>query len=126
VLAGEKKMKKILKLTLKKQWFDMILSGKKKEEYRECKPYWFNRLRGRYANEFKKFDFVLFRNGYNQASPVIVVEFLEIVTGIGKSEWGAPKEDVIIIKLGKIIKTENVKTAVHGGELGNRHTTAPA
>lgn len=31
---------KILPLTLKKQWFDMILSGEKKEEYREIKDYW--------------------------------------------------------------------------------------
>ncbi len=34
----------ILHLTLKRQWFDMILSGEKKEEYREIKPYWINRL----------------------------------------------------------------------------------
>ncbi len=35
---------KILKLTLKKKWFDLILSGDKKEEYREIKPYWVRRL----------------------------------------------------------------------------------
>jgi len=34
----------ILHLTLKKKWFDMILSGEKKEEYRELKPYWLTRL----------------------------------------------------------------------------------
>ena len=28
-----------LHLTLKKQWFDMILSGEKTEEYRDIKPY---------------------------------------------------------------------------------------
>ena len=28
-------MSKILHLTLKKKWFDMIASGEKKEEYRE-------------------------------------------------------------------------------------------
>lgn len=33
-----------LNLTLKKKWFDMIASGEKKEEYREIKPYWMNRL----------------------------------------------------------------------------------
>lgn len=36
--------KKILHLTLKKKWFDMILSGVKKEEYREVKAYWVDRL----------------------------------------------------------------------------------
>jgi hypothetical protein len=36
----EFKEKKILYLTLKKKWFDMILSGEKKEEYREIKEHW--------------------------------------------------------------------------------------
>lgn len=35
---------KTLHITLKKKWFDMILSGEKKEEYREIKEYWINRL----------------------------------------------------------------------------------
>lgn len=35
---------KTLNLTLKKKWFDMILSGEKKEEYREIKSYWINRF----------------------------------------------------------------------------------
>jgi hypothetical protein len=35
---------KTLNLTLKKQWFGMILSGEKPEEYREIKEYWARRL----------------------------------------------------------------------------------
>jgi len=35
---------KVLPLILKKKWFDMIVSGEKKEEYREIKPYWIKRL----------------------------------------------------------------------------------
>ena len=31
-------------LPIKKKWFDMILSGEKKEEYREIKPYYRSRL----------------------------------------------------------------------------------
>ena len=34
----------ILHLNLKKRWFDMIRSGQKKEEYREIKWYWAQRL----------------------------------------------------------------------------------
>ena len=30
----------MLTLPIKKKWFDMILSGEKKEEYREIKPYY--------------------------------------------------------------------------------------
>ena len=36
--------KKVLTLTVSKQWFDMILSGEKTEEYRAIKSYWINRL----------------------------------------------------------------------------------
>jgi hypothetical protein len=36
--------KKILHLTLKKKWFDMIASGEKTEEYREIKAFWAARL----------------------------------------------------------------------------------
>lgn len=36
--------KKVLTLTVSKEWFDMILSGEKTEEYREIKPYWVARL----------------------------------------------------------------------------------
>lgn len=39
----EKEMK-ILDLPLKKEWYDMIESGIKTEEYREIKSYWCNRL----------------------------------------------------------------------------------
>ena len=36
--------KKVLTLTVIKQWFDMIAAGEKIEEYREIKPYWIKRL----------------------------------------------------------------------------------
>lgn len=35
---------KILHLSLKKQWYDLINSGEKKEEYREMTPYWIKRI----------------------------------------------------------------------------------
>lgn len=34
----------MLILPIKKKWFDMILLGQKKEEYREIKPYWTTRF----------------------------------------------------------------------------------
>ena len=34
----------MLTMALKKKWFDMILSGEKKEEYREIKDYWARRF----------------------------------------------------------------------------------
>lgn len=34
----------MLTLPIKKKWFDMIISGEKKEEYREIKPYYDTRF----------------------------------------------------------------------------------
>lgn len=36
--------KKVLTLTVSKQWFDLIKAGEKTEEYREIKGYWVKRL----------------------------------------------------------------------------------
>lgn len=95
---------KVLHLTLKKKWFDMIASGEKKEEYREMKPYWHKRL-GTAAETPK---IVQFRNGYAKDSPVVRIEMKGIMTGLGIIEWGAPPaERVYILRLGKIIETRN-------------------
>ena len=54
---------KTLFLTVKKEWFDKIVSGEKIVEYREAKPYWISRLLDR------TFDKVVFRNGYGKNAP---------------------------------------------------------
>lgn len=126
---------KQLHLTLQKKWYDMILSGKKTEEYRQIKPYWFKRLVYNYKKAFKyltgydwddgiyleegvysicneksgsiavhNFGNIVFRNGYSKSAPTITVKCEQVTIGIGKPEWGAPKEKVFIIKLGKIIE----------------------
>ena len=41
---------RILHLVLKNQWYQMIESGIKKEEYREIKPYWQSRFMNCYQN----------------------------------------------------------------------------
>jgi len=75
---------KILHLTLKKKWFDMISSGVKKEEYREIKPYWCKRLN-------KKFDAVQFRNGYSKDAPFFIIQLIGLYRSFGIVEWGAPQ-----------------------------------
>lgn len=107
-----KEKMKILKLTLKKQWFDMIASGVKTEEYREIKDYWINRFvvnkedlpcsieNAKLAN----YDAVEFTNGYGKHRPQITLECLGIEIGQGNCKWGAPLEDVFIIKLGNRIE----------------------
>ena len=96
-------------LTLKKKWYDMIISGKKTEEYREIKEYWdsrFTRLFGKYYNtNDEKLDDgtiptwlwsrqprdILFKNGYRKDSPSFTAECV-IREGFGKPEWGADKD----------------------------------
>lgn len=85
--------KKVLTLTVSKQWLDMIVSGEKTEEYRKIKPYWVARLVNQKAGsgevcfegfgcyiiiigelEYKPYTHVLFINGYRKDSPRIEKE----------------------------------------------------
>ena len=70
--APPEQVKKVLHLTLKRRWFDEILSGVKKVEYRIAKPYWTRRLEG------KHFDGARFRNGYRRDAPFMRVEVVNI------------------------------------------------
>lgn len=97
----------VLHLTLKKQWFDMIKSGEKTEEYREIKPYWTKRLsRTGVEKPFipKKFDIVEFKNGYGQFVPAMQVAIKSMKVGFGNFDWGAPVELVYIIELGDVLR----------------------
>lgn len=122
---------KVLDLPLKGKWYDMIASGKKREEYREIKPYWeirlvdYNGLREyyrKYREELlssvcysqhrpvienicgafpRGFTHVRFRRGYTSTTMLFKCEGITI--GKGNPDWGAPKEEVFIIKLGERI-----------------------
>ena len=105
--------KKVLTLTVSKQWFDMIVANEKTEEYREIKPYWVARLLQNNSNivdvrhlalalagrtdllkkyidaqriVLKQYTHVLFINGYRNDSPRIEKE-IESIT-IGKPKKG--------------------------------------
>jgi hypothetical protein len=99
-------IKKILHLTLKKKWFDLIASGEKKIEYREDKPYWQKRLLD--GEEYKPFDEIHFRNGYSKDAPFMRVEFKSIsFTG---PKWCKPDHgeiltgDTLAIHLGPVLE----------------------
>jgi hypothetical protein len=97
---------KVLRLTLKKKWFDLIASGAKKEEYREIKPYWNQRL------HTELFDVVEFRNGYGKHVPLVTVELRGVERGLGIVEWGAPEKLMVyILKLGRILPAGQNQTA---------------
>lgn len=86
---------RVLHLTIKKKWFDMILNHGKSEEYREYKPYWRKRLFGQLHTHVK------FRNGYRNDSPTATFRIVCITVGQGRIEWGAPEGvEVFILRLG--------------------------
>lgn len=116
---------KTLHLPLKKEWYNMIESLIKPEEYRGITAYWIVRFfrdeNGRKITKltasflasnletlkwwiesgklvFKPFDFVKFSYGYTRRT--MTFDIKEIVIGKGNPEWGAPEENVFIIKLG--------------------------
>lgn len=123
-------MSKTLHLPLKKEWYKMIESGVKTEEYRDLSEYWISRLtrygddeklNGRlYANflstslnvlklnieagivKFTDFDAIKFSYGYTKRT--MTFECNGITIGKGRSVWGAPDNDVFIIKLGRRIE----------------------
>lgn len=93
-------------LPIKKKWFDMIVSGEKKEEYREIKPYYDKRL-GAYSVGTGKIINVVFRNGYKYNSPAIRCR-CAVTLGPGIKEWGAePGIDYYVLKILKILEVRN-------------------
>ncbi len=100
-------MKSHLHLTLNRKWFDMIINGQKKEEYRDIKPYWQTRLFHKDGTP-KDFDYVQFRNGYSPESPVAIVEFRSARINTGNPEWGATDgERYYVITLGRVVHFKN-------------------
>jgi len=84
---------RILHLTLKRKWFDLIAKGIKVEEYRQAKPYWKSRLFER------NYDEVHFRNGYHSGSPFLRVEWLGTYLDRRNSRY--------VIRLGEILEIRN-------------------
>jgi hypothetical protein len=110
-------MIKILHLTLKKKWFDLIASGEKKEEYRETKGYWENRfidqkLQGHYDMDYdsriawKDYDYVLAKNGYAKNAPCIIWKNEGFKIGKPNPAWCEPEDVdnvVFVLGIGEII-----------------------
>lgn len=105
---------KILDLPLKKEWYNMIESGVKTEEYREKKKFWAKRICSESVEDLtsskcsgcpfgkcSEYTHVNFRYGYTTRT--MLFELKSIHIGVGNPEWGAPEEEVFILKLGEKI-----------------------
>ena len=101
----------MLILSIKKKWYDMILSGEKKEEYREIKPYYVSRFRNWIGkNGLRTLGIgapIMFRNGYNNNSPSFIA-ICQLSKGPGKLEWGAtPGKEYYVLKILEITDVKN-------------------
>lgn len=119
---------KVLHLPQKKEWYQMIESGVKTEEYREIKPHWIKRFLvyadGRrisnsdakyltrnlsvlfafiYEGTIKHINYTHVKFSYGYTKRTMAFEIERITIGKGKPDWGAPDEDVFIIELGERI-----------------------
>lgn len=122
--------KKVLHLSVKKQWFDMISAGEKTEEYREIKPYWIKRLTTNcevaydvaaetYCGKvlYRPYTHVLFINGYRKDSPRIEKEIESITIGNPKKGLCPDKwlgTEFFIIKFKQRMKQKKVELCVPG------------
>lgn len=119
-------MKKELRLSLKRKWFEMTKAGIKTEDYRECNEYWERRLFTKDSLEhlaycsdeyggcvhvgdlsFKKFDTNTMTLGYpsaNDSDRILKLEHKGIEIRTGNPEWGAePNKLYFVIMHGKIL-----------------------
>ena len=71
----DEEAKKILRLTLKKKWFDLMCAGFKKIEFREPSDWIFSRLLDE-KGDGKKYDLIEFKNVYSKNAPSFCCEFL--------------------------------------------------
>lgn len=105
---------KILDLVVKHKWYDMEDSGEKPEEYRALSDHWVKRfLRLNSGREgalnylsslptnqvWQEYTHVRIHRGYTSTTMLFEIKSMHI--GFGNPAWGAPEEEVFIIKLGK-------------------------
>ena len=98
----------MLTLPIKKKWYDMILSGEKKEEYREIKPYYTSRFTHlmKAGPAYSPVRTVRFRNGYSKESPSLLAR-ITISEGHGLEQWGAKRgERYYILNIRSIEREE--------------------
>lgn len=102
----------ILKLTLKKQWFDLMLKGEKRIEFR--KPTKWIESRAIRNGQWRSYDFVEFVNGYGADKPAFVAVFdgFHRLPRAREYHYGelvvkAEKGDILIF-IGKIVEVRNI------------------
>lgn len=86
-------MKKILRLPVNVNWYNLLISGEIDWDYREITPYWIDRL------ENKQYDVVEFYHRFKKEIKPIQFKF----NWIRKGKITSYDKDVFIIKFGERI-----------------------
>lgn len=128
----------MLTLPIRKKWFNMILSGEKKEEYREIKEYYETRFQNLFGaltiypssifSDRSKYELlqgeavpeeirkdrvqeIIFRNGYSKNSKAIKAR-CRLWIGKGRPKWGAEQDKqyyiLEILSVEKLAADQNV------------------
>lgn len=97
-------------LNLKGEWFDMILSGDKKEEYRDLSDYWKARLSKLFPmtsmgeTYLPITETIVFSNGYAKDRRQFEIEIKGAMIATGREDWGAEKGCMYyVLRLGHVI-----------------------
>src|SRR4051812_30019681 len=102
-------MEEQLFLVLKTEWYEMIQSGEKKEEYRDLSDYWIRRLMPD-NKTIRQFKTIKFQLGYQLNAPQMIVECKKIHKGRAKAKWSAGYTgECFVISLGEILKRKTRK-----------------
>lgn len=111
----------MLTLPIKKKWFDMIITGEKREEYRSITPYYETRFANLFGVVFcggtwikcsdvgltecekGEAQVIRFRNGYRNTSRSFTAK-CTLSVGNGKEQWGAePGKRYFILTICEIL-----------------------
>ena len=98
----------VLPLVLKREWYDMIANGGKRQEYRDITIYWKTRI-DRWTENRKrgKTLVVAFSRGYRKADMFFTVEKVPVVTSLGYApfrQWGEPDTPHFAIHLAERVE----------------------
>ena len=130
----------MLILPIKKKWFDMILSGEKKEEYRDIKKYYETRFQNLFGaitiypssifSDRSKYELlqgeavpeeirkdrvqeIIFRNGYSKNSKAIKAR-CRLWIGKGRPKWGAtPDKQYYVLEILSVEKLATDQNVLH-------------
>lgn len=96
----------ILSLVLEGEWYDMIASGEKKEEYRDNKLFWRKRITNVIykAHNEDELIVVAFSLGYKKQDMFYVADKIFCAEGSNHPEWGEPETPHYVIKLGERVE----------------------